>query len=53
MSGFNNNGAAWVGDRFRELKADNPIEYDWNENASRAEAAYLLQAAVQTIVSGD
>ena len=53
MSGFNNNGAAWVGDRFRELKADNPIEYDWKENASRAEAAYLLQAAVQTLVAGE
>ncbi len=53
MAGFNNNGAAWVGDRFRELKADNPIEYDWKENASRAEAAYLLQAAVQTIVAGE
>ena len=53
MSGFDDNGAAWVGARFRELKNNSPIEYDWKENASRAEAAYLLQAAVQTIVSGD
>lgn len=53
MRGFNDNGAAWVGARFRELKENSPISYDWNENATRAEAAYLLQAAVQTIVSGD
>ena len=53
MKGFDDNGAAWVGARFRELKNNSPIEYDWKENASRAEAAYLLQAAVQTIVSGD
>ena len=53
MSGFDDNGAAWVGARFRELKNNSPIDYDWKENASRAEAAYLLQAAVQTIVSGD
>lgn len=53
MSGFDDNGAAWVGARFRELKNNSPIEYNWNENTSRAEAAYLLQAAVQTIVSGD
>ena len=53
MKGFDDNGAAWVGARFRELKNNSPIDYDWKENASRAEAAYLLQAAVQTIVSGD
>lgn len=53
MKGFYDNGAAWVGARFRELKNNSPIEYDWKENASRAEAAYLLQAAVQTIVAGD
>ena len=53
MKGFDDNGAAWVGARFRELKNNSPIEYDWKENASRAEAAYLLQAAVQTIVAGD
>lgn len=53
MSGFDDNGAAWVGARFRELKNNSPVEYDWKENASRAEAAYLLQAAVQTIVAGD
>ncbi len=54
MRGFNDNSAAWVGARFKELKNDNPVSsYDWNEYASRAEAAYLLQAAVQTIVAGD
>ena len=53
MSGFDDNGAAWVGDRFRELKNNSAVEYDWKENASRAEAAYLLQAAVETIITGD
>lgn len=53
MKGFDDNGAAWVGARFRELKNNSPIEYDWKENATRAEAAYLLQAAVQTIVAED
>ncbi len=53
MSGFDDNGAAWVGARFRELKNNSAVEYDWKENASRAEAAYLLQAAVETIITGD
>ncbi len=53
MTGFDDNGAAWVGARFRELKNDSSMEYDWKENATRAEAAYLLQAAVETIITGD
>ena len=53
MSGFDDNGAAWVGARFRELKNNSAVEYNWKENASRAEAAYLLQAAVETIITGD
>ncbi len=53
MSGFDGNAAAWVGNRFRELKNNSPVEYDWNEYASRAEAAYLLEAAVRTVVTGD
>ena len=53
MSGFDDNGAAWVGARFRELKNNSAVEYDWKENATRAEAAYLLQAAVETIIMGD
>ncbi len=52
MSGFDGNAAAWVGNRFRELKNNSPVEYDWNEYASRAEAAYLLEAAVRTVVTG-
>ncbi len=51
MEGFDGNAAAWVGDRFRELK-QNDGSYDWKENATRAEAAYLLEAAVRTIVTG-
>lgn len=53
MKGFDDNGAAWVGARFKELKNDSRTNYDWNDNATRAEAAYLLQAAVQTIVAGE
>lgn len=53
MKGFDNNAAAWVGARFRELKNDSSISYDWNENATRAEAAYLMQTAIQTIILGD
>ncbi len=52
MEGFDGNAAAWVGNRFRELKNDSPVEYDWKEYASRAEAAYLLEAAVRTVVTG-
>ena len=53
ISGFDDNGTAWVDARFRELKNNSAVEYDWKENASRAEVAYLLQAAVETIITGD
>ena len=53
MECFNGNAAAWVGDLFREIKADSEGEYDWKANATRAEAAYLLEAAVFAVVIGD
>ncbi len=53
MAGFDGNAAAWVGNRFRELKNNSSGEYDWKEYATRAEAAYLLEAAVRTVVTGE
>ena len=53
MRGFDNNSAAWVGARFRELKNNSLAEFNWNENATRAEAAYLLNAVIVTIIEGE
>ena len=53
MRGFDNNSAAWVGARFRELKNNSSAEFNWNENATRAEVAYLLHAVIVTIIEGE
>ncbi len=53
MRGFDNNSAAWVGARFRELKNNSSAEFNWNKNATRAEAAYLLNAVIVTIIEGE
>ena len=53
MRGFDNNSAAWVGARFRELKNNSSAEFNWNKNATRAEVAYLLHAVIVTIIEGE
>ncbi len=51
MSGFDDNAAAWVASRYRELQSTS-VFFDKNEFATRADAAYMIEAVVRTVVGG-